>query len=195
MRVDVSDSFVAQNKRDVGQRVEDGVGHCGEQRQGAGCDGAVELQDGEADIRCEGAIYGNLVFELCAVLGFAGFADVFMDGLEETLDLRVLGFVEGGDCRGRRLASEVYRVTVRRGMAFACCVGCDALELGLRFEAPTQVKGVSRGGVARRLRLGVEGRCGSVAGDGLGGRLFDGGRFPFTIVKIRCSLDWLVYAA
>ena len=182
VRVDVSDSFVAEDKRDVGQRVEDGVGHCGEQRQGAGCDGAVELQDGKADIRCEGAVHGDFELKLCAVLGFTGFADVFVDGLEEAVDLGVLGFVEGGDSRGWGLPREVHRVAIRRSMALPCCVGSDAIELGLRFEAPAKMKRVSGGGIAGCLRFRVDCGCGAMARDGVSGRLFDRRRFSFAIV-------------
>ncbi len=46
-RVNFGDRLVAEQESEVGSRVEDGVGHGGEQRERAGGDGAVDLENGE----------------------------------------------------------------------------------------------------------------------------------------------------
>ena len=95
------------------------------------------MEDGETYVGCEGAVDCDFIFELCGCLRVPRFSDVFVDGFEEAFDLRVLGFVEGGDSRGGGLACEVHRITVCGRMAFASCVGGDTVELSLGFEAST----------------------------------------------------------
>jgi len=93
--VDAGDGAVAEEQHDVGERVEDCVGHGGEEGEGARRDGGIHLQRGEHDVGGERAIDGDLVTQGVAFLGLAGVGDVGVDWLEEALDLVVLLCVKG----------------------------------------------------------------------------------------------------
>lgn len=92
--VDAVDGLVTDEQGQVGHGVEDGVGHGGEQRERTGRDGAVDLQDGQDDIRGEAAVHGDLVLELVIVVDLLGRADVLFHGLQHALDIPVLAVVE-----------------------------------------------------------------------------------------------------
>ena len=118
-RIDSRDGFVAQDECKVRHWVEDCVGHCCEEGERAGGDGAVYLEDGEDDVGNEGAIDGDLEFELVCIVDFSRLADMFVDGAEEALDLTVLGFVETGQFAGWYFASEderIVSITLARGV-------------------------------------------------------------------------------
>ena len=85
-RVHFGDGAVAEEEGEVGGWVEDGVGHGGEEGEGAGSYGRVGLEDGEEEVGGEGAVDGDLVAEVVGAVGFFGLTDVFVDGFEEPLD-------------------------------------------------------------------------------------------------------------
>jgi hypothetical protein len=92
--INSSNGAIAQDQREVGQWVEEGVGHGSEQGQRFGADGGVELQDGEDDVGNKGTNDGDFVLEVVRIALFFCSAAVVIDGLEEALNVLVLGLVE-----------------------------------------------------------------------------------------------------
>ena len=131
--VDVADGAVADHEGEVGERVEDGVGHGGEEGEGgAGGDGGVGLENGEEEVGGEGAADGDLVFEVVGAGKDFGVVDVVVDWFEPFLDVGVLRFVEvlelfgfvGGFVEGEGTVA----------VAFAGGVGADEVDLAVCFD-------------------------------------------------------------
>lgn len=92
--VDALDGAIGDDEGDVGHGVEDGVGHGGKQREGAGRDCAVQLERAQHDVGDEGTPDSDLVLHLVLALLLLGVGDVFLDGLEQPLNGFVLAVVE-----------------------------------------------------------------------------------------------------
>ena len=131
--VDVADGAVADDEGDVGEGVEDGVGHGGEEGEGgAGGDGGVGLEYGEEEVGGEGAADGDLVFEVVGAGEDFGVVDVVVDWFEPFLDVGVLCFVEvlelfgfvGGFVEGEGAVA----------VAFAGGVGADETDFAVGFD-------------------------------------------------------------
>ena len=124
---------MADHEGDVGEGVEDCVGHGGEEGEGAaGGDGGVGLEHGEEEIGGKGAADGDLVFELVGAGEDFGVVDVVVDRFEPFLDVGVLGFVEvlelfgfvGGFVEGEGTVA----------VAFSGGVGADEVDLAVGFD-------------------------------------------------------------
>ena len=132
-RVDVADGTVADHEGDVGEGVEDGVGHGSEEGEGgAGGDGGVGLEHGEEEVGGEGAADGDLVFEMVGAGEDFGIVDVVVDWFEPFLDVGVLRFVEvlelfgfvGGFVEGEGAVA----------VAFSGGVGSDEVDFAVGFD-------------------------------------------------------------
>ena len=93
--IDPLDGAIADDEGDVGQGIEDGVGHGGEQRKRRTCRyGGISLDDSKEQIGSERASDGDLVFEMVGALEYLGEPDMLVDGLEPFLDVLILVLVE-----------------------------------------------------------------------------------------------------
>jgi hypothetical protein len=92
--VDALYGATAENQGQIGQRVEERVGHGGEQRQRQRGHGGVQLQRCEDDIGDEASDDGNPVFQVVCALLVLGLAAMVVDGLEQALDVLILRLVE-----------------------------------------------------------------------------------------------------
>ena len=129
----MADGAVADDEGDVGEGVEDGVGHGGEEGEGgAGGDGGVGLEDGEEEVGGEGAADGDLVSEVVGAGEDFGVVDVVVDWFEPFLDVGVLCFVEvlelfgfvGGFIEGEGAVA----------VAFPGGVGADEVDFAVGFD-------------------------------------------------------------
>ena len=129
----MADGAVADYEGDVGERVEDGVGHGGEEgERGAGGDGGVGLKDGEEEVGGEGAAHGDLVFEMVGAGEDFGVVDVVVNWFEPFLDVGVLVLVEvlelfgfvGGFVEGEGAVA----------VAFSGGVGADEVDFAVGFD-------------------------------------------------------------
>ena len=93
-RVHVLDSAVGKDERQVAERVKDGVGHGGEEREGAGGNGGVELQPREDDVGGQRAPDSNPEAQLVVALLLLGLGAVLVHRLEHPFDGGVLVLVE-----------------------------------------------------------------------------------------------------
>ena len=140
----MADGAVADYECDVGEGVEDGVGHGGEEGEGgAGGDGGVGLEDGEEDVGGEGAANGDLVSEVVGAGEDFGVVDVVVDWFEPFLDVGILGLVEvlelfgfvGGFVEGEGAVA----------VAFAGGVGADEVYFAVSLDhggEPIRIVGV-----------------------------------------------------
>lgn len=88
------DGAVGQDERYVAQGVEDGVGHGGEEREGAGRNGGVELEGCQQDVGYQRPPHGDLELEVVLALLLLGLGAVLLDALEHALNRLVLRLVE-----------------------------------------------------------------------------------------------------
>lgn len=93
-RIDLGDCAVAHDQREVGQRIEQRVGHGRKQRQRLGTDRRIQLQDGKNDVRREGSHDRDLVFQMVCIALFFGCTPVVVDRLQQALNVLVLRLVE-----------------------------------------------------------------------------------------------------
>ena len=132
--VDAANGAIAGDEGDIGEGVEDGVGHGGEEGEGAaGGYGGVDLEDGEDEVGGEGAADGDLVFEVVLAVEFFGGADMLVDGLEPAVDAFILVFIEVLQLFG--FVGGVVEGDGTVAIAFARGVGPDEVDFvaGLEF--------------------------------------------------------------
>lgn len=165
-RIHLLDGAVAEQQHDVGERVEDGVGHGGEEGEGPRADGAVQLQARQHDVGGERAAHRDLVLEVGAVALVAGLLLVRVDGLEEGADAGVLLLVVPAD---RALARDGLPGADGdepvAGAPLARHVGADGLDLVVRLELFLEPKRVRAGEADRALALDIA-RAGPVVAAG-----------------------------
>lgn len=156
-RVDAVNGLIAQQQGQIRHRVEDGVGHSSEQRQRAGRDRTIHLDNTQDNVGRETSIHGDFVFEAVFGIEFPRGADVLLDRLEHTLDGLVLRLVETAQlARDERLFALGARVshhlhhTWTVGIALTSSVGFDLADFLFGFELRCKVERVSFGRVARR---------------------------------------------
>ena len=130
-RVDFRDRLVAEQEGQVGSRVEDGVGHGGEERKRAGSDGAVDLKDGEDNIGGEGTIDSNLVPEMIGRVDFSCLTDVLVDRCQEPFDVLILSLIKALELVGSLLTSKDKWV---EDISLAARIGGDQVDLGLCLD-------------------------------------------------------------
>ncbi len=131
-RVHFPDGAVAGDEREVRHRVEDCVGHGGEEGERAGVDGREDLQAGEDDVGGEGALDGDLELEVVLAIELLGEPDVLVHGAEPALDVLVLGLVEALELPG--LGGGLVGGDGAEAVAFAGGVGADEVEFAGSFE-------------------------------------------------------------
>lgn len=130
--IDFPDGAVAGDEGEVGHRVEDRVGHGGEERERAGVDGREDLQAGEDDVGGEGALDGDLELEVVLAIELLGEPDVLVYGAEPAFDILVLGLVEVLELPG--LGGGLVGGDGAEAVAFAGGVGADEVEFAGGFE-------------------------------------------------------------
>lgn len=164
---------VRQDQHQIAKRIEDRVGHGGEERQGARRDGPVHLQDREHHVRRERPVHGDAVLELLLALLLRRVRPVLLHALEHALDRLVLRPVEGLDLPG--VAAGADERGGLGGVSLTRRVGLDLVELLVRLEGRRQVERVAPATLARipRLRLDV-GHLGGVARHGVVGLVAHG---------------------
>jgi len=181
-RVHAVDGLVADEEGQVGQGVEDGIGHGGEQGQRAGRDGAVHLHDGQDHVGREAAVHGDLVLELVLVVELPGRPDVLLHGLEHPPDVLILRLVEVLQLLGRGGGPHVVLEERRRTPApLPRRVGLDLLDLMGGLDLGRELERVVLAGVPRRrlpLLVGAHPLVGGDALDAGAGGLVEGQRHP-----------------
>lgn len=143
----------------VGQRVEERIGHGGEERQRLGRGGGVELQHGQEDVGSKAAHDGDAVLEVVGAFLLLCVAHMVVDGLEQPLDVLVLLLVELLElARARGL---LVQRDGAEAVALPRRVGADLGEFLLGLERMGEVVRIVVGRVLReRLALYVgEVRC------------------------------------
>lgn len=146
-RINAANGPVGEDEGEVAERVEDGIGHGGEERQRTRRYGGVELQRGEDDIGGERAIDCDAKFKLVITGLLTGLGAVLLDRLEHALDGGVLVLVEAADLVGMATGAGQGGGDVTACVSLARRVGLDLVELSLALV---------RGREAVRIAAGVE---------------------------------------
>lgn len=161
--IDPIDRSGAQDEGKITEGIEDGVRHCGEQRQRARSNGSVDLQNRQAavglqesrrevsDMRLhrtgvankasaektydERSMHCDLILQALAILLLLGLAHVVIDGFQQPLDVLVLRFIES-------FQLALLDAFLDGDAALARDVGADLAKLVGGFEAMTKTIGV-----------------------------------------------------
>ena len=160
--IDVSDRTIANDEGDVGQRVEDGVRHGGEEgERTSGGDGSVCLENGEEQIGGERTFYRYLVFQVVFTFEDFGLSNVFVHWLQPFFNILVLVLVEILQLLG--LVGFFAEGDGTVAVSLPGRVRTEMFDFTFGLLSPREIVGIVLTGVLGRLILDVRGSIGGMA--------------------------------